>query len=74
MYLKFILNLQVQKLFKNEVLMVNIGFLLIGGRVIVVKVDLVKVGLINFVCIEIGEKIVFSRRVEKYWRYVLKIL
>lgn len=47
--------------------MVNIGFLLIGGRVSVVKVDLGKIVLINLVCIEVGEKIVFSWRVEKYW-------
>lgn len=72
MYLKFILNLQVQKLSKNEVLMVNIGSLSTGGRVIAVKADLAKVGLTNPVCTEIGEKIALSRRVEKHWRYVPK--
>lgn len=70
MYLKFTLNLQVQKLSKNEVLMVNIGSLSTGGRVIAVKADLAKVGLTNPVCTEIGEKIALSRRVEKHWRYV----
>lgn len=70
--LKFILNLQVQKLSKNEVLMVNIGSLSTGGRVIAVKADLAKVGLTNPVCTEIGEKIALSRRVEKHWRYVQK--
>lgn len=72
MYLKFILNIQVQKLSKNEVLMVNIGSLSTGGRVIAVKADLAKVGLTNPVCTEIGEKIALSRRVEKHWRYVPK--
>lgn len=72
MYLKLILNLQVQKLSKNEVLMVNIGSLSTGGRVIAVKADLAKVGLTNPVCTEIGEKIALSRRVEKHWRYVPK--
>lgn len=57
---------------KNEVLMVNIGSLSTGGRVIAVKADLAKVGLTNPVCTEIGEKIALSRRVEKHWRYVQK--
>lgn len=72
MYLKFTLNLQVQKLSKNEVLMVNIGSLSTGCRVIAVKADLAKVGLTNPVCTEIGEKIALSRRVEQHWRYVPK--
>ena len=66
----FALYMQVQKLSKNEVLMVNIGSLSTGGRVIAVKADLAKVGLTNPVCTEIGEKIALSRRVEKHWRLV----
>lgn len=66
----FALCMQVQKLSKNEVLMVNIGSLSTGGRVIAVKADLAKVGLTNPVCTEIGEKIALSRRVEKHWRLV----
>ncbi|XP_061176881.1 eukaryotic translation initiation factor 2 subunit 3-like isoform X2 [Saccostrea echinata] len=61
---------KVQKLSKNEVLMVNIGSLSTGGRVIAVKADLAKVGLTNPVCTEIGEKIALSRRVEKHWRLI----
>ena len=61
--------LQVQKLSKNEVLMVNIGSLSTGGRVLAVKADLAKVVLTQPVCTEIGEKIALSRRVEKHWRY-----
>lgn len=60
--------LQVQKLSKNEVLMVNIGSLSSGGRVLAVKGDLAKIGLTNPVCTEIGEKIALSRRIEKHWR------
>ena len=60
--------MQVQKLSKNEVLMVNIGSLSTGGRVLAVKVDLAKIVLTQFVCTEIGEKIALSRRVEKHWR------
>lgn len=59
---------QVQKLSKNEVLMVNIGSLSTGGRVSAVKADLGKIVLTNPVCTEVGEKIALSRRVEKHWR------
>lgn len=63
-------SIQVQKLSKNEVLMVNIGSLSTGGRVSAVKADLAKIVLTNPVCTEVGEKIALSRRVEKHWRYV----
>lgn len=59
---------KVQKLTKNEVLLVNIGSLSTGGRVVATKADLVKISLTNPVCTEIGEKIALSRRVEKHWR------
>lgn len=68
MYVSYIFMLQVQKLSKNEVLMVNIGSLSSGGRVLAVKGDLAKIGLTNPVCTEIGEKIALSRRIEKHWR------
>ena len=53
-------------------LMVNIGSLSTGGRVLAVKADLAKIVLTQPVCTEIGEKIALSRRVEKHWRYVWK--
>nr|CAD7426987.1 unnamed protein product [Timema monikensis] len=61
---------KVQKLSKNEVLLVNIGSLSTGGRVLATKADLAKISLTNPVCTEIGEKIALSRRVEKHWRWV----
>ncbi|XP_072036911.1 eukaryotic translation initiation factor 2 subunit 3, Y-linked-like isoform X3 [Amphiura filiformis] len=61
---------KVQKLSKGEVLMVNIGSLSTGGRVLAVKADLAKIVLTNPVCTEIGEKIALSRRVEKHWRLI----
>ncbi|XP_077743548.1 eukaryotic translation initiation factor 2 subunit 3 isoform X4 [Canis aureus] len=61
---------KVQKLSKNEVLMVNIGSLSTGGRVSAVKADLGKIVLTNPVCTEVGEKIALSRRVEKHWRLI----
>ena len=59
---------QVQKLTKNEVLMVNIGSLSTGCRVLAIKADLAKISLTSPVCTEVGEKIALSRRVEKHWR------
>merc|ERR1712122_332246 len=61
---------KVSKLSKNEVLMVNIGSLSTGGRVIAVKADLAKIGLTNPVCADVGEKIALSRRVDKHWRLI----
>ena len=66
--------LQVQKLSRNEVLMVNIGSLSTGGRVSAVRADLAKIALTQPVCTEVGEKIALSRRVEKHWRYVHSLL
>merc|ERR1719402_1060692 len=45
---------KVSKLTKNEVLMVNIGSLSTGGRVLAVKAELAKIGLTAPVCTEIG--------------------
>lgn len=59
---------QVEKLAKNEILMVNIGSLSSGGRVVAVKQDLAKISLTSPVCTEVGEKIALSRRIEKHWR------
>lgn len=59
---------RVPKLSKNEILLVNIGSLSTGGRVVATKADLAKIALTNPVCTEIDEKIALSRRVEKHWR------
>uniref|UniRef100_A0A2K5N701 protein-synthesizing GTPase n=1 Tax=Cercocebus atys TaxID=9531 RepID=A0A2K5N701_CERAT len=61
---------KVQKLSKNEVLMVNIVSLSTGGRVSAVKADLGKIVLNNPVCTEVGEKIALSQRVEKHWHLI----
>ena len=45
-----------------QVLMVNIGSLSTGGRVIAVKADLAKIALTTPVCTEVLEKIALSRR------------
>jgi translation initiation factor 2 gamma subunit (eIF-2gamma) len=59
---------KVQKLSKGEILLVNIGSLSTGGRVVATKADLAKIALTSPVCTEVGEKIALSRRVEKHWR------
>lgn len=61
---------KVQKLTKGEVLMLNIGSLSTGGRVVAVKGDMAKISLFTPVCIEIGEKIALSRRVDRHWRLI----
>ncbi|CDW58903.1 eukaryotic translation initiation factor 2 [Trichuris trichiura] len=61
---------KVQKLAKNEILMVNIGSLSTGGRVMGVKSDLAKISLTNPVCTGEGEKIALSRRIDKHWRLI----
>lgn len=50
------------QLFILQVLMVNIGSLSTGGRVIAVKADLAKIALTTPVCTEVLEKIALSRR------------
>lgn len=60
----------MQKLSRHEILLVNIGSLSTGGRVLATKADLAKISLTNPVCTEIGEKIALSRRVEKHWRLI----
>ncbi|XP_046977892.1 eukaryotic translation initiation factor 2 subunit 3-like isoform X2 [Vanessa cardui] len=61
---------KVQKLARNEALLVNIGSLSTGGRVIATKADLAKIALTSPVCTEIGEKVALSRRVENHWRLI----
>ena len=61
---------KVQKLQKDEILMVNIGSTATGGKVRAVKQDLAKILLTQPVCTQEGEKIALSRRVDKHWRLI----
>eukprot|EP00898_Chlorokybus_atmophyticus_P008437 jgi/Chlat1/8595/Chrsp86S07996 len=61
---------KVAKLGKGEVLMLNIGSMCTGARVLAVKSDLAKLQLTSPVCTKEGEKIALSRRVEKHWRLI----
>mmetsp|Transcript_7015 Transcript_7015/g.8017 ORF Transcript_7015/g.8017 Transcript_7015/m.8017 type:complete len:459 (-) Transcript_7015:283-1659(-) len=61
---------KVQKLSKGEVLMLNIGSMSTGARVVAVKSDLAKLQLTSPVCTQEREKVALSRRVEKHWRLI----
>lgn len=65
---------KIEKLTKNEVLLVNIGSTSTGGKVSAIKESdsesLAKISLMGPVCTKIGEKIALSRRVEKHWRLI----
>jgi len=61
---------KVSKLAKGEVLMLNIGSMCTGARVLAVKHDLAKLQLTSPVCTKEGEKVALSRRVEKHWRLI----
>lgn len=61
---------KVAKLTKAEVLMLNIGSMCTGARVVAVKSDLAKLQLTSPVCTKEGEKVALSRRVDKHWRLI----
>ena len=52
---------KVSKLAKAEVLMLNIGSMCTGARVLAVKHDLAKIQLTSPVCTKEGEKVALSR-------------
>lgn len=61
---------KVNKLTKEEVLLVNIGSTSTGGKVLSVKADMAKISLMQPVCTQPEEKIALSRRVDKHWRLI----
>lgn len=63
---------KVAKLSKAEVLMLNIGSMCTGARVVSVSKsgDTAKLTLTSPVCTRMGEKIALSRRIESHWRLV----
>ncbi|MFS7990018.1 putative protein-synthesizing GTPase [Helianthus anomalus] len=61
---------EVSKLLQAEILMLNIGSMSMGARVLEVKKGVTKLQLSSPVCTNIGEKIALSRRVERHWRLI----
>lgn len=61
---------RVTKLAKGEMLMLNIGSMSTGTRVIAVKNIFAKLQLTSPVCTSKGEKIALSRRIDRHWRLI----
>ncbi|KAI8143930.1 eukaryotic translation initiation factor 2 subunit 3 [Fennellomyces sp. T-0311] len=61
---------KVAKLTKGELLLVNIGSVSTGGRVVAVKADLAKITLTGPTCTEVGDKVALSRKIERHWRLI----
>ena len=62
---------QVQNLMKNELLLVTVGSSTKLGQVLAIKDDLTKLRLKTPVCADIGERVTFCRRINRYWRYYI---
>jgi translation initiation factor 2 subunit 3 len=63
-------RMEDKKLTKNELLLIIIGSISTGGRVLVVKGDLTRIQLTSPACTEVGENVALSRRIEKHSRLV----
>ncbi|XP_073127008.1 eukaryotic translation initiation factor 2 subunit gamma-like isoform X2 [Henckelia pumila] len=61
---------KVSKLAKGEILMLNIGSMSTGARVVAVRSPVCELQLTSPVCTSRGEKIALSRRIEKHWRLI----
>lgn len=61
---------KVTKLAKGEMLMLNIGSMSTGARVVAVKNMFAKLQLTSPVCTRVGEKTALSRRIERHWRLI----
>ncbi|CAH2080211.1 unnamed protein product [Thlaspi arvense] len=61
---------RVSKLSKGETLMVNIGSMSTGAKVIGVSKGRLRMQLTRPVCTSTGEKVALSRRVENHWRLI----
>lgn len=55
---------------KGDSLLVNIGSLSTGCKVLYVKIDLTKLCLTQPVCAKIGDRIALSRKVDDHWRLI----
>lgn len=61
---------KVSKLKSEEVLMINIGSTSLGGKVLTVSSDSVRIQFMNPVCANIGEKIAMSRKIDRNFRLI----
>lgn len=67
-------NVKVQKIQKEEILMINVGSIGSPGKVLAIntksETKIMKIQLLNPVCSAAGEKVALSRRVNKKWRLI----
>ncbi|CAA0817510.1 eukaryotic translation initiation factor 2 gamma subunit [Striga hermonthica] len=61
---------KVAKLAKGEILMLNIGSMSTGARVVGLKNVFAKLQLTSPVCTSEGEKVALSRRIDRHWRLI----
>lgn len=61
---------KVEKIMINELIMVNVGSLCTGARVISVKMNSARLLLTNPVCVNSGRKLALSRRIDRHWRLI----
>ncbi|MCL7052012.1 hypothetical protein MKW94_027501 [Papaver nudicaule] len=61
---------RVSRLAEGEILMLNIGSMSTGARVLAAKNRRAKLQLTSPVCTSIGERVALSRRVQKHWRLI----
>lgn len=61
---------KVSKLKADEILMINIGSTSLGGKVLTVSSDKVRIQFMNPVCANEGEKIALSRRIDRNFRLI----
>jgi translation initiation factor 2 subunit 3 len=61
---------KVSKLKVEEVLLINIGSTSLGGKVLTVTSDKVRIQFMNPVCANEGEKIAMSRKIDRNFRLI----
>lgn len=61
---------RVQKLTVDEILLINIGSTSLGGKVLSISSDKVRIQFLNPVCANEGEKIAMSRKIDRNFRLI----
>jgi translation initiation factor 2 subunit 3 len=61
---------KVSSLKQDEFLMINVGSQSLGGKVVIVKKDSVRIEFQKPVCANLGDKIAMSRRVDNNFRLI----
>ena len=54
----------------KETVMLNVGTMTVGGKIYKLKSDLVKIRLVQPVCVKPNDKVAISRRIDGKWRLI----